>query len=113
MKLDGVFAPVPTPFEPGDGGLDVARFTHAFARWVKGPLAGFVVLGSNGEAALMDDLESDRAIGVARDAIPGSCLLIAGTGRESTAATIAATKRAPRLAPISCWCERPGSSSRR
>ena len=108
MKLDGVFAPVPTPFDAGDGGVDVVRFASVFARWVKGPLAGFVVLGSNGEAALMDDLESDRAIGAARDAVPAGRLLIAGTGRESTQATIAATKRAASIGADLVLVRTPG-----
>ncbi len=42
----------------------------------------------------MDDEESDRAIGAAREVTPRHQLLIAGTGRESTRATIEATKRA-------------------
>src|SRR4029078_4743638 len=53
-----------------------------------------VVLGSNGEAALMDDFESDQAIVAARDVVPPSRRFIVGTGRESTQATIKATKRA-------------------
>jgi 4-hydroxy-2-oxoglutarate aldolase len=108
MQLNGVFAPVPTPFHPGDGGVDVARWARAFAGWVKGPLAGFVVLGSSGEAALMDEVESDRAIGAARDAIPANRLLIAGTGRESTQATIAATKRAASLGADLVLVRTPG-----
>ena len=58
------------------------------------PLTGFVVLGSNGEAALMDDFECDQAIVAARDAVPRDKAFIVGTGRESTQAAIKATKRA-------------------
>jgi 4-hydroxy-2-oxoglutarate aldolase len=107
MKLTGVFAPVPTPFDDADR-LDVARFKEAFSRWVKGPLTGFVVLGSNGEAALMDDEESDRAIEIAREAVPRGRVLIAGTGRESTRATIAATKRAAALGADAVLVRTPG-----
>jgi 4-hydroxy-2-oxoglutarate aldolase len=107
MKLTGVFAPVPTPFDDADR-LDVARFKEAFSRWVKGPLTGFVVLGSNGEAALMDDEESDRAIEIAREAVPRGRMLIAGTGRESTRAAIAATKRAAALGADAVLVRTPG-----
>jgi 4-hydroxy-2-oxoglutarate aldolase len=107
MKLTGVFAPVPTPFDDADR-LDAGRFKAAFARWVKGPLTGFVVLGSNGEAALMDDHESDRAIEIAREAVPRGRMLIAGTGRESTQATIAATKRAAALGADAVLVRTPG-----
>src|SRR5690606_3116316 len=42
----------------------------------------------------LSDAESDAIISTAREAFPSSKWLIAGTGRASTAATIAATKRA-------------------
>ena len=62
------------------------------------PLTGLVVLGSNGEAPQLDDEEADRVVGrssapVCRQDRP----LIVGTGRESTKATIAATRRAADL----------------
>src|SRR3954452_11766593 len=93
MHLAGVFAPIPTPFDDRDR-VDTARLKKALAKWVLRPLHGFVVLGSNGEAALMDDFESDQAIVAAREAIPREKGFIVGTGRESTNATIKATKRA-------------------
>jgi 4-hydroxy-2-oxoglutarate aldolase len=107
MQLTGVFAPVPTPFDDNDR-VDPVRFKTAFARWVKGPLMGFVVLGSNGEAALLDDVESDRALEIARDAVPRGRTLIAGTGRESTQATIAATGRAGSLGYDAVLVRTPG-----
>src|SRR4029078_11274488 len=66
----------------------------ALAKWVTKPLTGFVVLGSHGEAALMDDFECDQAIVAAREAVPRDRGFIVGTGRESTQAAIKATKRA-------------------
>jgi 4-hydroxy-2-oxoglutarate aldolase len=93
MKLAGVFAPIPTPFDDRDR-VDTARLKQALAKWVARPLHGFVVLGSNGEAVLMDDFESDQAIVAAREAVPREKRFIVGTGRESTQATIKASKRA-------------------
>ena len=58
------------------------------------PLTGLVVLGSNGEAAQLDDDEADRVVEMVREHVPRDRPLIAGTGRESTRATIAATRRA-------------------
>jgi 4-hydroxy-2-oxoglutarate aldolase len=55
------------------------------------------VAGSNGEAPLLDDDEADRAVASVREAVPSDRVLIAGTGRESTRATIAATRRAADL----------------
>lgn len=96
MPLSGVFAPLPTPFDDRDE-LDIARWRAALARWVESPLAGFVVLGSNGEAGLIDDREADRVVEEARSAIPSTRPLIVGTGRESTAGTIHASRRAGEL----------------
>jgi 4-hydroxy-2-oxoglutarate aldolase len=93
MKLPGIYAPIPTPFDDRDD-VDVSRLRAALARWIARPLTGFVVLGSNGEAGLMDDLDSDRVIVAAREAIPASRTLIVGTGRESTRAAVRAARRA-------------------
>jgi 4-hydroxy-2-oxoglutarate aldolase len=93
MNLAGVFAPIPTPFDDQDA-VDTKRLRAALTRWIARPLTGFVVLGSNGEAALMDDFEADRVIVAAREAIPGDRPFIVGTGRESTQAAVRAAKRA-------------------
>jgi 4-hydroxy-2-oxoglutarate aldolase len=93
MNLAGVFAPIPTPFDDQDA-VDTKRLRAALTRWIARPLTGFVVLGSNGEAALMDDFEADRIIVAAREAIPRDRPFIVGTGRESTQAAVRAAKRA-------------------
>jgi 4-hydroxy-2-oxoglutarate aldolase len=93
MNLAGVFAPIPTPFDEQDR-VDTNRLRAALERWLARPISGFVVLGSNGEAALLDDFESDRVIVAARDAVPRDRPFIVGTGRESTQAAVRAAKRA-------------------
>ena len=107
MQLSGVYAPLPTPFDDDDR-LDVDRLKRSYERFAAGPLAGFVVLGSNGEAALMDDDESDRAIAAARDVIPRGRPFIVGTGRESTSAAIAAARRAADLGADAVLVRTPG-----
>jgi len=96
MHLNGVFAPLPTPFDQS-GALDLARFRHAMPAWVKSPLTGFVVLGTNGEAGLLDDSESAAVIDAARQETPAGRLLIAGTARESTAHAVRAARAAADL----------------
>jgi 4-hydroxy-2-oxoglutarate aldolase len=96
MTLTGVYAPVPTPFNHDDQ-VDIARIRTSFARWLTTRLTGFVVLGTNGEAGLLDDEESDLVIETVRALVPRERTLIAGTGRESTQATIRACKRAAQL----------------
>ena len=92
-RLAGIFTPIATPFRP-DEAIDEAGLRANVARWMRTPLAGLVVLGSSGEAAQLEDTEADRVVSIVREAVPLDRLLIAGTGRESTKATIAATRRA-------------------
>jgi 4-hydroxy-2-oxoglutarate aldolase len=93
MQITGVLIPVPTPFDERDR-VDTGRLRRALEKWNARPLSGIVVLGSNGEAALMDDFESDQAIVAAREIVPRDRRFIVGTGRESTQAAIKASKRA-------------------
>src|SRR5882672_10940033 len=93
MNLAGVFAPIPTPFDSDDQ-VDTVRLRAALSRWIARPLTGFIVLGSNGEAVLMDDFEADRVIVAAREVVPSGRPFIVGTGRESTQAAIKASRRA-------------------
>ena len=96
MQVQGIFTPIVTPFT-ADGELDVSALEWNVERYLASPLTGLVVLGSNGEAAQLDDDESDRVIEIVRALVPRERPLFAGTGRESTRATIAATRRAAAL----------------
>jgi 4-hydroxy-2-oxoglutarate aldolase len=89
----GIFAPIVTPFDRDDA-VDEVAMARNVRRWMKTSLDGLVVLGSNGEAPQLDDKESDRVVELVRSDVPRDRVLIAGTGRESTKATIAATRRA-------------------
>ncbi len=91
-RFTGILTPVVTPFR--NDALDEEALHRNITKWMGTPLQGLVVLGSNGEAPQLDDDEGDRVIEVARTAVPAGRTLIAGTGRESTRATIAATRRA-------------------
>ena len=77
-----------------DEAIDHRALASNVAKWMKTRLAGLVVLGSNGEAPLLEDAESDAANETARAHVPRDRTLIAGVGRESTAATIQAARRA-------------------
>jgi len=107
MDLRGVFAPIPTPFDRNDQ-LDESRLRSACARWAASSLRGLVVLGSTGEAVLLDEDESDRVVAVAREIWPAGRPFIVGTGRESTAATILATRRAGALGADAVLVRTPG-----
>ncbi len=95
MTLDGVLPAIPTPFR--DDVLDPDALARNVERLMTTSVLGVVVLGSNGEATLVDETESDRIIETVREHVPRERLVIAGTGRESTKAAADASKRAARL----------------
>jgi 4-hydroxy-2-oxoglutarate aldolase len=96
VNLSGVFPPIATPFDQ-DGEVDPTAVRSNIARWMRSNLRGIVALGSNGEAPLLNETESDVVIAAARDAVPRDRLFVVGTGRESTRATIDASRRAAAL----------------
>jgi 4-hydroxy-2-oxoglutarate aldolase len=93
MKVTGIYTPIVTPFDVNDD-IDEGALRRNLRRWMQTRLTGIVVLGSNGEAVQLDEAESDRVIAVAREEVPKDRPLIVGTGRESTKATIDASRRA-------------------
>lgn len=93
LDLRGVIPPLPTPFD-ADESIDSAAIAHNIRRLLASRIRGIVVLGSNGEAPLINDDDSERVIEAARAAMPRDRVLIAGTGRESTRDTIRFTRRA-------------------
>lgn len=93
LDLSGVFPPVPTPFA-ADESIDAAALQHNIGWMLRAPIRGIVVLGSNGEAPLIGDDDSECVVVAARAAVPRDRVLIVGTGRESTIETIRFTKRA-------------------
>ena len=90
--LAGIFPPIATAFAP-DGALRPPA--AGFLEYLRdGGLDGVVALGSNGEAAHLTEAERLRDIGSVREALPAPLRLIAGTGAESTRATIERTRAA-------------------
>jgi 4-hydroxy-2-oxoglutarate aldolase len=87
MLLEGIFAPITTPFYPG-GRLYFRKLEHNVERYSRTPLSGLVVLGSTGEAVMLGDDESRDVLRTAREAAASDKVLIAGVGRESVAETL-------------------------
>src|SRR3954468_12947676 len=92
-SLRGILPPIPTTFD-ASGQIDRTGLTENVRRWSTTGLTGVLALGSNGEATLLDESASDVVLNAVREALPSERLLLAGVGRESTRATIAAAKRA-------------------
>lgn len=82
----GIYAPIPTPFG-ADGEIYWSGLKRNISWWSKSSLAGLVVAGTNGEAALLDEDEKIRLFSCTRELLPASCKVVAGTGCESARAT--------------------------
>jgi 4-hydroxy-2-oxoglutarate aldolase len=87
MLLEGIFAATTTPFY-SDERIYFRKIEANIARYSRSLLAGMVVLGSTGEAPMLDDAESREILRVAAEAAAPEKVLIAGVGRESVKATL-------------------------
>ncbi len=93
LPLNGIIPPVPTPFDQhGDLYLRMIReninFLNAFE------LAGYLMLGSNGELVMLSEKERMQVLEAARAVIPEEKIFMAGTGCQSTRQTIELTNKA-------------------
>jgi 4-hydroxy-2-oxoglutarate aldolase len=93
LSFSGIFPPLPTAFDRDENILpEKIRFNiEKLSRY---DLAGFLILGSNGEQVMLSEKEKIEAIAAAREALPGNKLLLAGTGCQSTRETITLTRAA-------------------
>ena len=102
IDLHGIFPPITTPFI--DGRVAHDKLASNIEKWGKTGLKGLLVLGSNGEYVYLSDQEKREVIETAVGAAPPDMLIMAGTGCESTRATIemtnACAKRGARLALV-------------
>jgi len=96
MNLSGIFPALTTPFAP-DGSVSILGVKENIRRYSTTGLAGYVVLGSTGEAVMLNREEADAVLAAAKEAAHPDKILIAGTGAESTVETIVRTKRAASL----------------
>lgn len=93
ITLDGILAPLVTPFDRA-GEVDGDAFVANVRAHLAAGLHGVVVAGSTGEAALLDEDERARLVELARGAVPAEGTLLVGTGAESTRAVITRSRAA-------------------
>lgn len=87
MLIEGVLAAVPTPFYP-DEGIYFRKLEANMARYSRSLMAGMLVLGSTGEAVMLNDAESSDVLRVAAEASAPEKVLIAGVSRQSVKQTV-------------------------
>jgi 4-hydroxy-2-oxoglutarate aldolase len=86
--LQGVIAPIPTPFDHETGEPAPVLLRQAARALLAAGLDGIAVAGSTGEGELLDESERIHLVEWLRDVVPDDRWLIAGAGMESTRATI-------------------------
>ena len=96
MAISGIFPALVTPFEP-DGAVSLRGVRENIRRYNQTAVAGCVVLGSTGESVMLSREAADSVLAASIEVAAPAKLLIAGTGAESTAETIARTRRAADL----------------
>ncbi len=96
LKLEGVFPPIPTPFD-SEGRILRDKLASNLALWNKTGLHGFAVLGSNGEFVFLNESQKAAVWETARAAISRDKLFLAGAGAESSHEALALAKRAAEL----------------
>lgn len=95
MLMEGIFAAVTTPFYP-DERIHFRKLEANMAHYSRSLLSGMVLLGSTGEAVMLDDAESAEVLKVGAEATAPEKVLIAGVGRESVKGTVAIAEVAAR-----------------
>ena len=95
ISFNGIFPPLPTSFDDKEN-LSAEKIQYNITTLSRYPLAGFLVLGSNGELVMLSEKEKTEAYYAARQAIPAEKIMLAGTGGQSTRETIRLTREATR-----------------
>jgi 4-hydroxy-2-oxoglutarate aldolase len=93
INLSGILLPITTPFTAAEN-VDTEGLVSNLAKWNETGVNGYVVLGSTGERANLDETEYEQVIEVARRAVPENLTFIAGAGQQSTRGTIKEIERA-------------------
>ncbi|HXX99627.1 MAG TPA: 4-hydroxy-tetrahydrodipicolinate synthase [Candidatus Limnocylindrales bacterium] len=96
MLITGIFPALVTPFDSNEA-VSLSFVKENTRRYNLTSVAGYVVLGSTGESVMLSRDEADSVLATVKETAASEKLLIAGTGAESTAETIARTKRAAAL----------------
>lgn len=98
LDLAGIYPPVPTFFTEA-GELDLPTLHRHLKRLTASEqvsIAGIVALGSNGEAAHLDEQERQQVISFIREETPATIPVLAGASASSTRTTIALCEAAAR-----------------
>ncbi|XP_029016305.1 4-hydroxy-2-oxoglutarate aldolase, mitochondrial [Betta splendens] len=92
LDLSGIYPPIATPFTAGEE-VDHRKLEENLHKYAQMPFKGLVVQGSNGEYPYLTEEEQVEVVRAVRRALPPGKLLMAGSGCESTRATVQLTEK--------------------
>jgi len=90
-SFKGIFPPLATPFV--DDKISPENFKENIQKYNAFDLAGYVILGTSGESALLSVEESEKLVRAGKEAATEGRKIIVGTGLESTKLTLELTNR--------------------
>jgi 4-hydroxy-tetrahydrodipicolinate synthase len=91
----GTYTALVTPFR--DGEIDVPALEALVDGQIADGVSGVVAVGTTGESPTLSAAEREQVIRVTVEIAKGRCQVLAGTGSNSTSATIAATRAAEKM----------------
>jgi 4-hydroxy-2-oxoglutarate aldolase len=94
QKPAGLLVAITTPFDSATGDVAPVALRDNARAIISAGASGIVAAGSTGEASLLSEEEFRQVVGWLRDVVPDDLWLLAGAGRESTRATVAACRAA-------------------
>nr|XP_020508584.1 4-hydroxy-2-oxoglutarate aldolase, mitochondrial [Labrus bergylta] len=92
LDLSGIYPPIGTPFTDKED-VDYQKLEENLQKYAKIPFKGLVVQGSNGEYPYLTEEERVEVVRAVRRSLPAGKLLMAGSGCESTRATVKLTEK--------------------
>ena len=92
MELKGLYTAIVTPFK--NGNVDYEKFEELIEQQIQGGADGIVPVGTTGESPTLSMEEHSRVIRTAVKAAKGRCIIMAGSGANSTEEAIHLTKAA-------------------
>lgn len=87
LDISGIYPPIATPFTHSED-VDYQRLNDNLKKYANIPFRGLVVQGSNGEYPYLSPEERVEVVRKVKQALPKDKLVMAGSGCESTRATI-------------------------
>jgi 4-hydroxy-tetrahydrodipicolinate synthase len=91
----GTFTALVTPFRNGE--IDVSAYEKLIERQIGAGITGIVAVGTTGESPTLSPEEREQVIRLAVTSAKKRCIVLAGTGSNSTHHAVADTKTAEKL----------------